>query len=159
MLSKNRMLGTLARVALAFVCMSIGVDVACAGDVAIVTGKNSQFRAVKAADLAKMIKTTHKLPDGYELTIILTDPSPEMRIVAQKLLSLTADEFKQLIDTANQTKVAFRMVSGDDATLKALQSDPEAIGLVNVYSINSNVEVVKIDGKLPLEPGYILHSQ
>jgi hypothetical protein len=43
--------------------------------------------------------------------------------------------------------------------LKTVQSNPSAIGLVNVYSINSGVDVLKIDGKLPLESGYILHGQ
>jgi hypothetical protein len=53
----------------------------------------------------------------------------------------------------------FWLVSSDDEALKILQSNPAAVGLVNVYSINSSVNVSKIDGKLPLEPGYILHSQ
>jgi len=29
---------------------------------------------------------------------------------------------------------------------------------VDVYAINSSVEVIKIGGKLPLEPGYPLHG-
>ena len=159
-LSKSQRLGRLAKAALVSVCIFVGCDVAAARDVAIVTGKDSQFKAVKAAELSRMIKITHKRPDGYDLTVILTAPSsPEMQIVAQKLLSLTTDEFKRLIDATNKTRVTFQVVSGDDEALKAMQSNPAAIGLVNVYSINSNVEVLKIDGKLPLEPGYILHSQ
>ena len=55
--------------------------------------------------------------------------------------------------------MTFWVVSSDDEVLKIVQSNTSAIGLVNVYSINSNVEVLKIDGKLPLEPGYILHGQ
>jgi hypothetical protein len=79
--------------------------------------------------------------------------------VAQKLLSLTRDEFKQLIAASNKNKLTFWVVSSDDEALKILQSNTSAIGLVNVYSINGNVDVLKIDGKLPLEPGYVLHSQ
>ena len=157
---KNRALRMLPRFVLALVCVFVCGEIAAARDVALVTGKNSQVKVVKAADLAKMIKTTHKWPDGHDLTVVLTDPSsPEMRIVAEKLLSLTSDEFKKLIDAANKTRVTFWVVSSDDEALKILQSNPSAIGLVNVYSINSNVDVLKIDGKLPLEPGYILHSQ
>ena len=33
-----------------------------------------------------------------------------------------------------------------------------AIGVVDVYAINSSVAVVKLGGKLPLEPGYLLHG-
>jgi hypothetical protein len=157
---KNRTLRNLPTTVLVFVCIFVCSEMAAARDVAVVTSKNSRVQVMKATDLTKMIKTTHKLLDGYDLTVILTDPSsPEMRIVAEKFLSLTTDEFRRLIDAGNRTRVTFLVVSSDDEVLKTVQSNPSAIGLVNVYSINSNVEVLKIDGKLPLEPGYILHSQ
>ena len=35
---------------------------------------------------------------------------------------------------------------------------PGAVGVVDVYSINSSVVVMKIAGKLPMEPGYLLHG-
>jgi hypothetical protein len=82
-----------------------------------------------------------------------------MRIVAHKLLSLTPEEFKKSINATNKAKKTFWLVSSDDEVLKILQGNTSAIGLVNVYSINGNVEVLKIDGKLPLQPGYVLHSQ
>jgi hypothetical protein len=157
---KNRTLRNLPTTALAFVCIFACSEIAAARDVALVTGKNSRVQVMRAADLTKMIKTTHKWLDGYDLTVVLTDPSsPEMRIVTEKLLSVTTDEFRRLIDAANKTRAAFLVVSSDDEALKILQSNRSAIGLVNVYSINSNVDVLKIDGKLPLEFGYILHSQ
>lgn len=157
---KNRLLRNLPRSVLAFACILLCGENAAARDVAIVTSKNNRVQVMKAADLTKMIKTTHKWLDGNDLTVILTDPSlPEMRVVAEKLLSLTPGEFKELIDAANKTRVTFLVVSGDDEVLKTLQSNPSAIGLVNVYSINSKVDVLKIDRKLPLEPGYLLHGQ
>ena len=160
MLARSGALGIVEKVVLVALCILSRSDIAAASDVAVVASKDSRFRMVKASDLVKMIKTTHKRPDGYDLTVFLTDPSsPEMQIVAQKLLSLTPDEFKRLIDAANKSRVTFRVVSGDEEALNALQSNPAAIGLVNVYSINSNVEVLRIDDKLPLESGYVLHSQ
>ncbi len=150
----------LTNAALAFACIFICAPVAAARDVALVTSKQNPVQVMRAVDLEKMIKTARKQPGHDDLTLIVTNPSsPEMRIVAEKLLSVTADEFRKLIDAANKTKPTFLVVSNDDEVLKALQSNPSAIGLVNVYSINSNVEVLKIDGKLPLEPGYLLHSQ
>jgi hypothetical protein len=159
---KNIALRNLPRAALAvvWICIFVCSEIAAARDVALVTGKNSRVQVMKAADLTKTIKNTHKWLGGYDLTVVLTDPSsPEMRIVAEKLLSLSPDDFRKLIDAANRTRATFLVVSNDDEVLKTLQSNPSAIGLVNVYSITSNVEVLKIDGKLPLEPGYILHSQ
>jgi hypothetical protein len=157
---KNRALGTLPGVVLAFVCVFACSELAAARDVALVTDKNSRVRAVKAADLARTIKAAHKWPDGSDLLVILTNPSsPEMRIVAEKLLGLTSDEFRKSIDAANRARATFLVVASDEEVLKTLQGNPTAIALVNVYSINSSVNVSKIDGKLPLEPGYILHSQ
>jgi hypothetical protein len=157
---KTRALRILPRAGLAFVCILMCCAIASAHDVALVTHKNSQVKVIKADDLARMIKSTHKWPDGHDLIVVLTDPSSlEVRIVAQKLLSLKRDEFKQLIDATNKSKMTFWLVSSDDEALKILQGNTSAIGLVNVYSINGTVDVLKIDDKLPLEPGYILHSQ
>jgi len=156
----NKALRMLPTFVMALVCVFVCGETAAARHVALVTAKDGPVRVVKAADLAKMIKTTRKWPDGSDLTIVLTDPSsPEMRIVAEKLLSLTSGEFRKLIAAANKTRLTFWVVSSDDEALKILQSNPSAVGLVNIYSINGSVNVVKIDGKLPLEPGYILHNQ
>jgi hypothetical protein len=39
-----------------------------------------------------------------------------------------------------------------------VESLPGAVGLIDIYSITSGVNVVKVNGKLPLEPGYVLHG-
>jgi len=157
---KNRALLMLTKAVLAFVCILGCSEFAAAHDVALVTSKNSCAKGARAADLAKMIKTTHKCPDGHDLTVVLISLfSLEARIAAAKLLSLTPEEFKKLIDEENKERVIFLVVSSDDEVLKAVRGNTSAIGLVNVYNINSNVDVLKIDGKLPLEFGYALHSQ
>ena len=50
------------------------------------------------------------------------------------------------------------MVGSDEDLVNQVASLPGAIGVVDVYSINSSVAVIKIAGKLPLEPGYLLHG-
>jgi len=131
-----------------------------AADVALVSLKNSRTAAVNSSDLVKIIKTTHKWSDGRDLLVVLTDPSsPEMRVVAEKLLSLTTGDFRRSIEAANRGRVVFVVVASDDEALKMLQSNPGAVALVNVYSINSSIDVWKIDGRLPLEHAYLLHSQ
>ena len=50
------------------------------------------------------------------------------------------------------------IVGSDDAVIRAVETIPGAVGIVDVYSITSGVTVVKIDGKMPLEPGYVLHG-
>ena len=56
------------------------------------------------------------------------------------------------------TKKSF-LATSDEELVNKVASTPGAIGVVvDVYSINSSVAVVKIAGKLPLEPGYLLHG-
>jgi hypothetical protein len=50
------------------------------------------------------------------------------------------------------------LVTSDDDLVNRVASIPGAVGIVDVYSINSSVAVVKLAGKLPLEPGYLLHG-
>jgi ABC-type phosphate transport system substrate-binding protein len=50
------------------------------------------------------------------------------------------------------------VATSDEDLVNRVASTPGAIGVVDVYSINSSVAVVKIGGKLPLEPGYLLHG-
>ncbi len=157
----NRALPRFRRAFLALVCIFLCGEIAAARDVAVVTCRSNRVPVgMKSSDLIKTMKSTHKWPGGSDLTVILTNPSSsEIRIVAEKLLSLTVGEFKEMIDEANKIRVTFLVVSSDDEVLKTVESNPSAIGLVNVYSITSNVDVLKIDDKLPLQTGYILHSQ
>jgi len=39
-----------------------------------------------------------------------------------------------------------------------VDATPGAVGLVDVYAINSAVKVLRIDGKLPFDAGYVLKS-
>jgi hypothetical protein len=108
-----------------------------------------------ATDLAKVFKfDNHKWPDGRSVILILRDPStPEMQTAIQKLYHMQADEFKALL-AAHQSGVI--IVQSEEELLKSVESIPGAVGLVDVYSINSRVNVLKVDGKLPLEQGYYL---
>src|SRR5215813_13507688 len=108
-----------------------------------------------ADELTKVFKfDNHKWPDGRPVILVLRDPStPEMQTAIQKLYHMQPDEFKALL-AANSSGVI--MVRSEDELLKSVESIPGAIGLVDVYSINGRVNVLKVDGKLPLEQGYYL---
>jgi len=74
---------------------------------------------------------------------------------------MAPDAVDALVSSANHERSnhpAIVVVSSDDELVRRVASTPGAIGLVDVYSINSSVQVVKIGGKLPLEPWYSLHG-
>jgi ABC-type phosphate transport system substrate-binding protein len=126
-----------------------------AKQLAVIVDKTNNLGGLSATELAKVFKfDNHKWPDGRSVILILRDPStPEMQTAIQKLYHMQADEFKALL-AAHQSGVI--IVRSEEELLKSVESIPGAVGLVDVYSINSRVNVLKVDGKLPLEQGYYL---
>jgi ABC-type phosphate transport system substrate-binding protein len=146
-----------------FVFVLISASLASARDLALVANKANGERAVTLAELVKVCKAqTSRWPDGRSVTFIMRAPSaPEMKIVLEKVYGMSAGEVDGLIVASNQAHPShppFVIVTSDEDLVNKVASIPGAIGFVDVYSINSSVAVVKVAGKLPLEPGYLLHG-
>jgi ABC-type phosphate transport system substrate-binding protein len=141
----------------------LGASLAAARDIALVSNKSNALGALSVADLVKLCKaqTTH-WPDGKPVTFVMRSPSaPEMKMVLEKVYGMSQGELNSLIVTSNHGRPAHPAIlvaTSDDELVNKVASTPGAIGVVDVYSINSSVAIVKIGGKLPLEPGYLLHG-
>lgn len=122
---------------------------------AVVVNKNNGTDNLTAADLAKIMQVnTKKWADGKNITIVLRDPSsPETQEALQRLFKMSQADVGTFIQSH---KGSFIAVDTDEALLKIVETTPGAVGLVDVYSITSRINVVKVDGKLPLEQGYVL---
>jgi ABC-type phosphate transport system substrate-binding protein len=127
-------------------------------NMAIVTSASSKVNDVTLADLAKFCKgATKAWPDGRNFSIVIKSPdAPEMHGVLQKLFGAAGSDAKVAIAKLNETHTVVKVVESDDELLKAVESTPGAVGVVDVYSINSSVKVLRIDGKLPFDVGYAL---
>ena len=127
-----------------------------ATDVAVVVDKSNSSGNVSSVDLSKILQASGKMwPSGKKPIIVLRElPAPETELALQKLLKLSAAEVK---DFVNSHKHLFLTAASDQAVLKIVEATPGAVGLVDVYSITSRVNVLRVDGKLPLEQGYLLH--
>jgi ABC-type phosphate transport system substrate-binding protein len=134
-----------------------------ARDIALISHKSNPATAIALPDLTKICKgQTSRWSDGKPVTLITRSPgSPEMRIVVQKVYAMSEDEVSAAIAAANHGRAnhpAIIVVSSDEALVQKVQSTPGAVGLVDVYSINGGVNVLKVGGKLPFESGYALHG-
>jgi hypothetical protein len=49
------------------------------------------------------------------------------------------------------------LADSDADVLKIVQSTPGAVGLVEIHSVDNTINVVRVDGKLPMESGYLPH--
>jgi ABC-type phosphate transport system substrate-binding protein len=149
---------------LAFVAVFaiVAASSAAAKDLAVVVNKANDTKSISSAELTKVLKnTTKKWSNGQDAIVVIRDPNaPEMRVLLQKIYGMSADQVKALITSANQgrTSPVFVIADSDDVILKMVAGSANAIGITDVYSINSSVNVVKVEGKMPLEPGYLLHG-
>ena len=141
----------------------ISASLASARDLALVSNKSNALAAITLTDLVKVCKAqTNRWPDGKPVTFVMRSPSvPEMKVVMEKIYGMSESEVSGLIVTSNHgrpTHPAILVATSDEELVNTVASLPGAVGVVDVYSINSSVEVVKVAGKLPLEPGYLLHG-
>jgi hypothetical protein len=141
----------------------ISASLASARDLALVSNKSNAMGAITLADLVKVCKAqTNRWPDGKPVTFVMRSPSaPEMKVVLEKVYGMSQSEVNGLIVTSNHGRPshpAIFVAASDEELVNKVASLPGAIGIVDVYSINSSVAVVKVAGKLPLEPGYLLHG-
>lgn len=87
--------------------------------------------------------------------------TPEMKMLLEKVYELPESDVRDLINSANHGRTnhpAIMIVETDEDLVNKVASIPGAVGVVDVYAINSSVAVIKVAGKLPLEPGYLLHG-
>ena len=127
-------------------------------NMAVVVSAGSKLNDVSLAELAKLCKGVQKTwPDGKNFTLVMKDPgSPDMRVAAQKLFGAAPGELKALIAKLNEPRLIVKIVENDEDLLRTVEATPGAVGIVDVYAINSSVKVLRVDGKLPFDLGYPL---
>ena len=151
------------RVLAGILFVSLAACLAAARDLAVISNKANSVGAMTMPDLIKVCKAqTNRWPDGKPVTLIVRAPgTPEMKMILEKVYDLPESEVKDLITSANHGRAnhpAVMVVQSDEDLVNKVAFIPGAIGVVDVYSINSSVAVIKLGGKLPLEPGYALHG-
>jgi ABC-type phosphate transport system substrate-binding protein len=126
-----------------------------AKQLAIVADKENSTGNVKTADLANILSgKTKNWADGKPVRIILRDPfSRDMELVFRRVLNMTPDQVHALMQARPGLIV---IADSDDAVLRFVSATRGAIGIVDLYSLTKDVNVVKIDGKLPFDVGYLL---
>jgi hypothetical protein len=132
-------------------------------DLALVANKSNEVVAITLPELVKVCKgQVSRWPDGKPVSFVMRDPgAPDMKLLLDKIYGMSKDEVKAAIASANHSRAshpAIVVVESDEAVVKKVESTPGAVGLVDVYSISGGVTVLKVGGKLPLEPGYPLHG-
>ena len=127
-------------------------------NMAVVVSAGSKMADVSLVDLIKYCKGTAKAwPDGKSFVIVLKSPdAPEMHAALQKLFGSVGAEAKAAIAKLNESRLVVKVVDTDEDLLHTVDITPGAVGIIDVYAINSSVKVLRVDGKLPFDVGYPL---
>jgi ABC-type phosphate transport system substrate-binding protein len=122
---------------------------------AVVVDKDNRTGVVSSVYLAKLFRAdVRKWIDGRDVVIVLHKDSPGEAETLQRLTKMSSADLKTFLAVH---KDSIKTVDSDDDMLKLVESTPGAIGLVEVHAINDQVNVLKVDGRLPMEAGYLPH--
>ncbi|HUE42195.1 MAG TPA: hypothetical protein VMP12_01475 [Candidatus Sulfotelmatobacter sp.] len=127
-------------------------------NIAVVMSTGTKIEDVQLSELTKLCKGVQKTwIEGKSFTLVMTDPaSPEMHAAVQKLFNMTPMDLKTALPKLNETRTVVQIVDSDSDLLRTVGATPGAVGIVDVYAINSSVKVIRVDGKLPFDVGYAL---
>jgi phosphate transport system substrate-binding protein len=122
---------------------------------AVVVNKDNNVENVTAVHLSRIFRSeVKKWPDGKAVVLVLHKDSEGETETLQRLNKMSGDELKAQIAAHKESIV---MADSDAEVLKIVQSTPGAIGFVDVRSVDNTINVVRVDGKLPMESGYLPH--
>jgi len=122
---------------------------------AVVVDKDNKVENVTSVHLAKMLRgEIRKWPDGRDVVLVFHKASSGERATLERLMKISESELQPLI-SAHRNFV--RVVGSDTDVIDLVGATPGGVGLVDVRSISGSINVVKVDGKLPTENGYLPH--
>lgn len=143
------------RTVLLLVCVVAGSCFVQAKQLALIADSSNTTTDLSTAALTKIFNAkTRNWPDGKPITVVLRDPSSsDMQLVLHKLFGMTTEQAHAFIQAHKESII---IAESDEAVLRYVSTNRGAIGVVDLYSLRTGVNVLKIDGKLPVEQGYLL---
>lgn len=122
---------------------------------AVVVQQENHTAGLTSTELGKMFKgETRHWADGHNVIVVINKDSAVTMQVMERLSSMPRSEMLALFDAH---KTSFVLAASDADVLRIVQGTPGALGLVDVRLVTGKINVVKVDGKLPLEQGYLPH--
>jgi len=122
---------------------------------AVVVSKDTAVDNITSTQLGKVFRAeSKKWPDGKSVVLIFHRASPGEMITLQHLNKMSA---AQLQAWTTEHRDVLKFVDSDQDVLAVVETTPGAIGLVDVRSVTDRVKIVRVDGKVPMEDGYLPH--
>ena len=122
---------------------------------AVVVNKENAVDNVSSVHLSRIVRgEVKKWPDGRNIVLVLHKDSVGEDETLERLNRMSPAEWKAFVSAH---KDSILLVDTDADVIKEVQAEPGALGFIEEHSIDNSVNVVKVDGKLPMEFGYLPH--
>lgn len=143
------------------ILLSLTYGVAYAGDLAVIVNKENVTDGVSYKDLVKIFKQEKKYwEDGQKIYLVMHETgSSEKRIALKKIYKMGDEELKKfwLAKMFRGEIPSFPKTLGSSEAIKRLVGQvPNSIGLIDAALVDGSVKVLRIEGRLPGEKGYVL---
>jgi len=133
-----------------------------AGDIAVVVNPDVPVDNLTLGELRRLLLGDREFwPSSARVTLLIRAPvARERDVVLKNVCQMTEAQFRQhwigKVFRA-ETPAAPRIVYSEEMALDMASRSPGAITFVEVSQVGRGLKVVKIDGRLPGEKGYLLH--
>jgi hypothetical protein len=122
---------------------------------AVVTQPANHTQSVTTPELRRIVKAElRKWPSGENVVFVFNRNSAASMQIVSRLCHLAEPEAVKFF---NDHKHAVILLDSDEAVLTFVAGTPGAVGLVDAHAVTNQVSVLKVDGRLPLEKGYLPH--
>ena len=123
--------------------------------VAVVVAPENHVNGVTTPELSRMLKLeTKRWETGRSIMIVLSRQTPASLEILERLCKLPKGTATAYI---NSHKDSIALANTDEDVMFIVQGTPGALGMVDVRDVSGRVKVLRVDGKLPFEQGYLPH--
>lgn len=128
---------------------------------AIVVNKSNPLAEISLADLRRVFRGQRsRWTNGRRVTLVMRDPgAPEREAILRALYGLDEDEYRRSFLQAfftGEAADAPKTLATTNGVLRFVYNVPGAIGYVRASDVDASVKMLRVDGRLPGDPGYRL---
>jgi phosphate transport system substrate-binding protein len=128
---------------------------------AIVVNRNNPLSEISLADLRRVFRGQRtRWTNGRRVTLVMRDAgAPERNAMIQSLYGLDEEQYRRTYLQAvfsGEAGDAPKTLASTNGVLRFVYNVPGAIGYVRARDVDPSVKTLRVDGRLPGEPGYRL---
>ena len=135
-----------------------------AEDLALIVHPQNLVKELSASELREilLVERQHWRGSGRIYLLLPESGTAEKELLLRRALGMNEDQLHRLyLGKLYAGEIASfpRVVQSGAAARRIVERAPNALGVVEVSALDAGVRVLRIDGKRPGEPGYLLRSQ